>query len=319
MRPREITVRLEGPAVARSRLGVDDFARLIKGIQLSVKRIGLSRAGRRGGGPGRLPREIESACSLEVVTLNSGSLSLTLALPDPSPQASLFEDPGEEALELLVDGLAQVGRSEETWPEPLDFGVIEPLLDVTRLLDRGIERVELRLGRKVGDRRALVDQGVRTRLRSRMEQPLPAESVAVGLLLEVDFKDHTAELHEPSGNVIRLSFAPDEDELMREAAKARVRTFGEGERSPDGHLVRLKLKRLEVLGDRVDAGAEASSSLPYEARPTPWRREDDPFRDARPLPELAVLIGGLPDDRDAEEILRDLRASRVPRSPDSGG
>lgn len=312
---REITVRLEGPRVAKGRLSVDDFGRLITGIQLSVKRIGLNRAGRSRRGPGRLPKDIEAACSLEIVSLDRGSLSVTLALPEPSAQISLLDDPGEEALGLLVDGLAQIEQSTELWPEPIDFSVIEPLLDIGRLLDRGIEHVELSLGDKHA-RRALVNRQVRTRLRSQIERPLPSETSTVGLLMEIDFKDHTAEVHEPSGNVVRLSFPHEEDELMRKAAKARVRAFGEGERQPDGRLVRLTLKRLEIIDDGVDEEEHAAAKLPYEGQLTPWKRVEDPFRDAKPLGELTILTGGLPDDRDPDEILRDLRSTRAIRSLD---
>lgn len=315
---REITVRLEGPKVAKGRLSVDDFGHLIKGIQLSIKRIGLNRAGRRGGGPGRLPKEIEAACSLEVVSLDRGSLSVTLALPEPPLQTSLFEDPGEEALALLVDGLAQIEQSITSWPEAIDFGAIEPLLDVSRLLDRGIEHLELRLGDKRARRRAVVNRQVRDRLRAQIEQPLPAEISTVGLLMEIDFKDHTAEVHEPSGNVVRLSFAQEEDELMRVAAKARVRVFGEGERHPDGRLARMALKRLEILDGEVEEREDSLARLPYEGQLTPWKRQEDPFQHARPLAELAALIGGLPDDRDPEDILRDLRQIRTMRSLERG-
>ncbi len=307
---RQITVHLEGPRVAKGRLSVDDFGRLIKGIQLSIKRIGLNRAGRHGRGPGRLPREIEAACSLEVVSLDRGSLSVTLALPEPSDQASLFDDPGEEALALLVDGLGQIEQLTESWPEPIDQSVIESLLDVSRLLDRGIERVEVRLGDRRVLRRAAMNLQVRSRLRSQIERPLPSETSTVGLLMEIDFKDHTAEVHEPSGNVVRLSFTPDEDELMREAAKARVRVFGEGERHPDGRLTRLTLRRLEILDGGAGEGEEVPGRLPQEGQLTPWRRVEDPFGDIRPLGELSAFIGGLPDDRDPEEILRDLRQAR---------
>ncbi len=313
---RQITVHLEGPRVAKGRLSVDDFGRLIKGIQLSVKRIGLNRAGRRGGGPGRLPKEIEAACSLEVVSLDRGSLSVTLALPEPSEQVSLFEDPGEEALALLVDGLAHIEQATESWPEPIDPSVIEPLLDVGRLLDRGIERVELRLGDGRVRRHAAMNLQLRSRLRSQIERPLPSETSTVGLLMEIDFKDHTAEVHEPSGNVVRLSFAPEEDELMREAAKARVRAIGEGERHTDGRLARVTLKRLEILDGGADEGEQLPGRLPQEGQLTPWRRLEDPFRDAKPLAELSILIGGLPDNRDPEEILRDLRETRIARSLD---
>jgi len=43
----------------------------------------------------------------------------------------------------------------------------------------------------------------------------------------------------------------------------------------------------------------------------PWRRTEDPFKDAKPLDNMAVLIGGLPDERDPDEIIRDLRRIRA--------
>lgn len=46
---------------------------------------------------------------------------------------------------------------------------------------------------------------------------------------------------------------------------------------------------------------------------TLWRRSEDPFRDIKPLADLTVLIGGLPDDRDAEEILMGLRQTQAIR------
>ncbi len=309
---REITVHLEGPRVTKGRLSVDDFGRLTKGIQLAVKRIGLGRAGRPGGGPGRLPKEIEAACSLEIVALHPGSLSLTLGLPEPPTQTSFFADPGEEALALLVDGISQIERSPQPWPESIDFGVIEPLLDVSRLFDRGIEDIELLLVAEKARRRARITRQVRDRLRSQIERPLPSEISAVGLLMEIDFKDHTAEIHEPSGNVVRLLFAGEEDELMREAAKSRVMAFGEGERHPDGRLARLTLKRLEILDEESQGDHDAR--LPHEGQLTPWRSAEDPFRDAMPLASLAILLGGLPDDRDPEEILSDIRQSRTTRN-----
>jgi hypothetical protein len=46
-------------------------------------------------------------------------------------------------------------------------------------------------------------------------------------------------------------------------------------------------------------------------RVIPAKSAEDPFRDAKPLTDLTVLIGGLPDDRDADEILCDLRRART--------
>jgi hypothetical protein len=64
---------------------------------------------------------------------------------------------------------------------------------------------------------------------------------------------------------------------------------------------------MSILGDqRVDSD-RATSGGSYKDPITPWRLETDPFAGASPLVELSVLASGLPDDRDAEEILRDLQ------------
>ena len=44
-----------------------------------------------------------------------------------------------------------------------------------------------------------------------------------------------------------------------------------------------------------------------ERRLTSWKRVDDPFQGIKPLENITVLAGGLPDDRDPDDILRDLR------------
>jgi hypothetical protein len=66
---------------------------------------------------------------------------------------------------------------------------------------------------------------------------------------------------------------------------------------------------MSIPGDqRVDTH-QSGSGLPCEHPITPWRLEIDPFAGASPLVELSLLAGGLPDGRDAEEILCDLRGA----------
>lgn len=40
----------------------------------------------------------------------------------------------------------------------------------------------------------------------------------------------------------------------------------------------------------------------------------DPFAHAEPVGDVSILLGGLPDERDADTILADIRASRVASS-----
>jgi hypothetical protein len=70
---------------------------------------------------------------------------------------------------------------------------------------------------------------------------------------------------------------------------------------------------MSVIGDeRLDTHG-ALSNAARENVITPWRLEIDPFANASPLVDLSTLAGGLPDERDAEEILRDLDLCRRKR------
>jgi hypothetical protein len=67
---------------------------------------------------------------------------------------------------------------------------------------------------------------------------------------------------------------------------------------------------MSIVGDERADTHRASSDAAGGHPITPRRLEIDPFANASPLVDLSSLAGGLPDDRDAEEILRDLRISR---------
>jgi hypothetical protein len=70
---------------------------------------------------------------------------------------------------------------------------------------------------------------------------------------------------------------------------------------------------MSIVRDEQADIHRASSDIAQENANTPWRREIDPFAHASPLIDLSTLAGGLPDDRDAEEILRDLDRCRRKR------
>jgi hypothetical protein len=60
-------------------------------------------------------------------------------------------------------------------------------------------------------------------------------------------------------------------------------------------------------------GAPARSAIARAAATARWRGAADPFANAQPITDLSRMIGGLPDDRTAEEILADLAQARRPR------
>jgi hypothetical protein len=81
-----------------------------------------------------------------------------------------------------------------------------------------------------------------------------------------------------------------------------------------GPEMNRKVMMSAIRDQRADIH-RATSALPSENPITPWRLEIDPFANASPLIDLSLVAGGLPDDRDAEDILRDLDCCRMKRAP----
>jgi hypothetical protein len=68
---------------------------------------------------------------------------------------------------------------------------------------------------------------------------------------------------------------------------------------------------MSVTGNRRVRSRPSDQQVRREELSISRPSEADPFAGAIPVEDLAVLAGGLPDDRDAEEILGDLARCRA--------
>lgn len=311
MDARILNVRLVGDAVRSHRISVDDFGRLIHNVQLAVKRLGQRIAGQEGKRQGRLPKDIESACSLDILAIEPGSVVVQLGLPRPKGQGQLFGDTGEQAVERLLDGMAMLSGRSKGWPKDFDPSVVDPMLEVGKILGHGVERIDFNFKRKSKAARAVsYTAAIRTRIEKRIESPVPEQVAVVGFLLEVDFKDKTAEIHEALGPVVKIKFEESLEDIVLSGAKRQVKVIGTAERNSDGRVGRLQVIHLEVLEDFSPGPLEPGLFVSEVSA------GDDPFRGARPLTDISLLVGGLPDTRNAEEIIRDLGSLRKARRLD---
>lgn len=309
MSTRNLDIRLIGPAVENHRISIDDFERLIHNIQLAVKRLGQRIAGQEGKRQGRIAKDVESSCSLDIIAIKAGSVAVQLGLPPPQQQPPLFGDTGAQAIERLLDGMAMLSKDSSGWPTDFDPSVTDPMLEVGRILNHGVKEIEFAYGAKRTSRRVVkYTPKLRVRIERRIESPAPEKVVISGFLLEVDFKDKTAEIHEPLGSVIRISFDEQLEDVLIAGAKKQVKVIGHGERDRSGRLGRVKADHLEVL-DNTDL-AIVSESTPLLEFLAP---EVDPFSSTKPLSNLALFFKGSPDKREADDIIKDLGSLRKPR------
>jgi len=105
--------------------------------------------------------------------------------------------------------------------------VTDKLFSISSALPSG---VRVWLGTDKDRRRVEIKQ------RSRRPKPAPEHHAAAlqGWLKEVNWKRHTAQLHDSAGEFVRLKFHPELDEEMRLLATTYVEVTGQGQFDESG-------------------------------------------------------------------------------------
>lgn len=305
MNQRKLDIHLVGAAVKSHSVSVDDFVRLVQNVQLAVKRLGQRIAGQQGKKSGRMIKDVEAACSLQVLAISKGSVSVSLGLPPPPAQGNLFGDTGDRALGRFIDGMLLLEKSTSEWPAEFEPAVLDPILEVGRVLKHGVQRIEFRHGLRGHRRVVRYTQKLRDKIERKIQSPTPEQISLTGFLLEVDFKDKTAEIHPTLGEVVRISFPAELEDIVLEGAKRQVRVIGLGHKEPAGRISKFQAVHLEILD---------SESLPEDLKAQPTLYEiRDPFAGIEILRDTEKIFAGFPDDRDAAQIISDLQSLRKPR------
>lgn len=210
MAQRTVTVRFDGPGLVDGRVPFDQIVQVFGRFQDAVRHMVEDLVGHEPT-RGPLPERIRAAGTLELVATKPGSLIAEVALAETGE----LLDFGEQALEQVVEGMDH--------PESLPPRVAIDVRDISRALTKTIDTVRF-------------DRGPEKRpVTLRFDQPVAISpdalrprgpSVAHGRLLEVDWKDHTAELHTPTG-VVRLRFEEGLGPLLQRLATRAVSVAGE--------------------------------------------------------------------------------------------
>ena len=296
---RKLDVVLEGPA-ADGRLSVDYLATLAKELQSTLRRLARNRR----VSAGRFGREIEQACQLDLVSFSPGSVHLGFALSDDAPP-TLLPDLGEESLERLVWSLQRGEAGEASWEADLPDAVLDGIDRITRLLTDGITSIRFQTHGVRGCSVA-VTHILRDRLKAARALPRAPDIVRVtGVIWEADWKDHTAELHEADGNVVRISFEADRDEDITEARKCRVAVSGVGQIS-GGRVRSLTLERLEIIDPAPVAQPEGATGF-WEAQSIAQLAEQ---QQVQPVTGIDDLAGEWPADESLDEFLNMVHQGR---------
>lgn len=251
-----LVVRLEGLAVEKHRIALRDLVLLGTHLQSAVDRVARILIGQRESTrPGRTPSEIVDCCTLQLLALREGSLALVCDLAERE-QSTLFPDLGEEALEVLIEGIGWLDDGK-TLPKAFDSGVLLAVREGGKLLDRGIDRISFELKTRHGEKRASYTQAVHAKVVERIQRPTENRRAVEGRLLMGDFKESAlrCRLHPAMGRPISCEFGEAQKDAVLAALTKYVRLFGET-LEVKGDVTSMIIEDIEVMDAPPGGGAE---------------------------------------------------------------
>jgi hypothetical protein len=271
---RRLEASFEGPDIETVGVPVDKLLSVLDHLQTALRRMVESLAGATAG-QGRLPDSIRKPGSLSLTGTRRGSLVAELELANPSEGS--IPDLGVDAFDQLMENIES--------PELLPRSVAKEVSAIQAALDDRVPQVSFSGGDGAWNR---------TLRRSKPEKhPIERESKKVtmsGRIMEVDWRDRTAELHTPSG-VVRLGFAESLGQEFKQQALQPVSVIGHAQ-FRDGDMERVEVETLgRTLSDEsfwrpksVVELAQEQGVKPFQYTPKTWTDEDarelDAFLDA---------------------------------------
>jgi len=214
---------------------------------------------------------------------------------------------GEQAVDILLKG---IGAIEESKPLPVEFdhGVLITLRDAGKIIDRGIQNVNLNSHSPFGVRKAQYSKPVREQVITKINRFEQSFATIEGRITSVDAKEDRLRCRiEPSfGEPTLCQF----DEQMAEKILSLVRKFvqARGEANYDvvtGKITMLYIKDLELVEESLGGGTSSPVS-------SFWKNvkfdELASQQGIYPVSDLKVIMGGWPEDEDIDAFLASIRS-----------
>ena len=226
---KQLSVTFEGPRVAEDGVPVAAFVAALEGVQDAMRRM-VEHLGDRQPGPGRPPNWVQDQSRLRLAATRPGSLVAELALDAPPDGQLHMGDFGPKAFDALQ---RWNGSEDSTLPNVVTdrlYAIPSALPDDMRLWFGGADdprRVEVRR----------IERAARTTAETE-------EALLHGWLKEVNWEQHTAQLHRSHGRYVPLRFDAALDGEMLQLATQYVEVRGHGRFDKDDEWTSVQVKQV---------------------------------------------------------------------------
>ena len=306
-----LRLKFEGDAIRNNTILFDDLSTFVSNISIAIDRL-IQKLLQKDVSirRGRPPKAIQVLSALEIVSVRKGSFTMGLDLRRNGQQFPGW-DMGEQAVDILMRGLKTMQRDGKL-PDEYDTGVMIPLRDAGRVIDRGIDKVSLNSMSVMGRRRALYTLPVRERIIYRLQKLERGYTVVEGRLLMLDVEEDklVCRIRPSTGEPVLCKYDEELIDLVMKNIRQFVQIRGEATYdSTTGRITSMYIRDLESIDESAGTGI---TQMPISSF---WKGKGfDELATAQgvyPIDDLSKLSKDWPEDTDFDAFFEAVRSARA--------
>jgi hypothetical protein len=301
--------KFDGTSIHDGRILYDDLSTFISNITLAVDRIINKIRTGESIKKGRPFKETQVLSALEIVSIRRGSFMLGL---DLRRNGNMFPglDVGEEAIFKLMVGLHAI-ECDKPLPPEYDYGVLKALRDAGKIMDRGVDSININSTTSLGRKKATYTLPVRRQIETKISRYEYGLTIVEGRLVMLDMEEDKlrCRLRPSVGEPFLCSYDEDLSDQIEKYLRKFVRVRGDAIFDKEtGKILNLNIKDLESIEE------SSASTLPPSPLSSFWVGKSFEQLTSEqaiyPIDDIKKLSGDWPEDEDFDDFLKAVRSSR---------
>jgi hypothetical protein len=300
-----LQLKVRGPGVRRGRISVPDLVRICQEAQNVVNKQAEVIKGRKTIHPGPTSGSIQEECTLELIGIEDGSTTLQFDLAKPQMH---FQFKGHFGAKVVAEVATTIRSLKKRKQEPIDPGLLLSIYGLSGLVEtKGISGIRWITPQSNGFKPASVPitRIVREKTAVRLSRPQKILVQVDGILDMADFKpeEFKCRIDPPIGVSIMCVFDEARANEVQQLLRKPVRAKGEATLKP-------YTDRIESI--RIDEITPLPSLHLGEGNffANPSIGELAALQKVKPMKDMSVLSGGIPDDEDVDKLLEGIYTAR---------
>lgn len=298
---------VQGPGV-RHGIDVPILVKICEQAQTVVNRQAEALEGKPTLRPGPITAKAQSECTLKLVRYRGGSADLGFTFAKPQQHLPATISFADDVVRTVAETVLAFGRKRIKKPPQAEIGVLDSLNYLGQLIDRkSITSVTWKIPARNGHKgiTATFNEAARGRVLERLRPPAKKSAEYEGVLEMADFReaDLKCRILPTLGSPLQCSFEESQADEIYAALRNPVRISGEASiDSQTGRVQNVKIDRLEPLEPLALGAADFYSGKSIA--------ELIEAQGIKPMVDIGVLAGGLPDDLDVDAMVEEIYQDR---------